>query len=83
MRNTWGAAKVLHSVYLERETLNPQIPARELPLLNDQALPLHRFVTVDLFIPGCPPAANTLFTALSALASGRAVDLRLTTRFGA
>lgn len=83
MRNACGADQVLTTVYLESGALNPQIPAAELPRLNDQALPLHRFVTVDLFIPGCPPAADTLFTALSALASGRAVDLQATTRFGA
>lgn len=83
MRNAYGADKVLCSIYLEREVLNPQIPATGLPRLNDQALPLHRFVTVDLFIPGCPPSADTLFTALSALVEGRIPDLRLATRFGA
>ena len=83
LRNISGANKVLTSVYLEREALNPQIPAMELPILNEKALPLHSFVPVDLFIPGCPPAADTLFTALSALVEGRSVDLRLTTRFGA
>lgn len=83
MRNVHGADQVLTTVYLERGALNPHIPTAELPRLNDQALPLHRFVTVDLFIPGCPPAADTLFLALSALAEGRAVDLQAITRFGA
>ena len=57
--------------------MNPQIPATELPILNDKALPLHHFVTVDLFIPGCPPAADTLFAALSALVAGKTAELRL------
>ncbi|MGD9947558.1 MAG: NADP oxidoreductase [Desulfobulbus sp.] len=83
MRNVLGAEKILQSVYLERDQLNPQIPAADLPILNEHALPLHLFVTVDLFIPGCPPSADTLFSALSALVEGKSIDLRGTTRFGA
>lgn len=83
MRNGCGVDKVMTSVYLDRETFNPQIPAAELPTLNNQALPLHNFVEVDYFIPGCPPSADTLFTALTALAEGRIADLHLNTRFGA
>jgi NAD-reducing hydrogenase small subunit len=83
MRNVLGAEKILQSVYQEREQLNPQIPATDLPRLNEKALPLHLFVAVDLFIPGCPPSADTLFSALSALVEGRAIDLRSTTNFGA
>lgn len=83
MRNVLGGQKILQGVYLEREHLNAQIPASHLPALNEHALPLHRFVPVDLFIPGCPPSADTLFAALGALVAGRAVDLPALTRFGA
>ena len=83
MRNALGIDKVLQSVYVDRQPLNPQIPAFELPTLNDKALPLHHFVNVDLFIPGCPPAADTLFAALSAVVAGTTAELRLNTRFGA
>lgn len=83
MRNGCGVDKVMASVYLDRETFNPQIPATELPTLYNQALPLHNFVKVDLFIPGCPPSADTLFIALTALVEGRIADLHLNTRFGA
>ena len=83
LRNACGLDTVMASVYLDRETLNPQIPATELPTLKNQALPLHNFVKVDLFIPGCPPSADTLFTALTALVEGRSADLHLNTRFGA
>ena len=83
MRNSCGVDKVMASVYLDRETFNPLIPATELPTLNNQALPLHNFVKVDFFIPGCPPSADTLFTALTALVEGRIGDLHLNTRFGA
>ena len=83
LRNSCGVNKVMAAVYLDRETFNPQIPATELPTLHNQALPLHSFVKVDLFIPGCPPSADTLFTALTALIEGRITDLHLNTRFGA
>ena len=83
MRNPWGAGAILKTVYLESRVLVPQIPAQDLPRLHDQALPLHRFVPVDLFIPGCPPAAGTLFTALGALIAGATDGLRLDSRFGA
>ncbi len=83
MRNSLGTDKMLRSIYIERQPLNPQIPATELPTLNNHALPLHHFVKVDLFIPGCPPAADTLHTALSALVAGKTAELQLNTRFGA
>lgn len=83
MRNVQGARAMLQAVYVEHQPLNPQIPATDLPPLNDKALPLHHFVKVDLFIPGCPPAADTLFTALTALVEGTVADVRLNTRFGA
>lgn len=83
MRNSRGAEKIMAAVYLQRELHNPQIPVFELPVLNDKALPLHSFVKVDLFLPGCPPSADILFSALGALAAGGIADLRLNTRFGA
>lgn len=82
MRDIMGAEAMLRALYLESRPLKPQIPADGLPHLNEQALPLHHFVPVDLFIPGCPPAADTLFAALGGLLAGTA-DLRLDTRFGA
>ncbi|MCL2459288.1 MAG: NADP oxidoreductase [Desulfobulbus sp.] len=83
MRNPWGAETMLKAVYQESRALAPQIPVETLPRLHDQALPLHHFVPVDLFIPGCPPAADTLFAALGALLAGAADGLRLDSRFGA
>jgi NAD-reducing hydrogenase small subunit len=83
MRNAQGAEAMLHTVYIDRQPLGAQIPATGLPSLHDKALPLHQFVTVDLFIPGCPPAADTLFAALLAVVEGKTADLRLDTRFGA
>ncbi|NLX18742.1 MAG: NADP oxidoreductase [Desulfobulbus sp.] len=83
MRNIEGAPAMLRSIYTSGNGLQPQIPALDLPALNDKALPLHRFVPVDLFIPGCPPGADTLFTALTALIHGNTGHIALPTCFGA
>jgi len=82
MRNVHGTETMLRSVYLEREPRPAQIPGVDLPSLHDKALPLHHFVVVDLFLPGCPPSADTLFTALKGLLTG-STDPRPDTRFGA
>jgi NAD-reducing hydrogenase small subunit len=38
---------------------------------------------VDIFIPGCPPSADTIFTVLTDLLAGRVPDIAALTRFGA
>ncbi len=84
MRNVRGTAAMLQAVYVESRPLNPQAPGTDLPTLRDQALPLHHFVTVDQFIPGCPPAADTLFAILNGLLTGSPAGSRPDdTRFGA
>lgn len=83
MRNPFGAEAVLKAVYLEKEALNTQIPTQVVPKLLENAIPLHQAVDVDVFIPGCPPSADTIFFALSELVEGRTPDLSQLTRFGA
>ena len=48
---------------------------RELPALLPRVLPLHHVVAVDVFIPGCPPDPERIWTALSALLRGEPVQL--------
>lgn len=83
LRNPFGADPVLKTIFCQGDLINPQIPSMDLPPLTPMALPLHALVKVDLFLPGCPPPAEVLFTALSALAAGRLDQLSLTTGFGA
>ncbi len=61
MRNPFGAEATLRRVYMEHDALNQQIPAEVVPALLPNALPLHQLVKVDLFVPGCPPSADTIF----------------------
>ena len=83
MRNPFGTQAVLDEVYLNREALNTQIPAQVVPPLLPRALPLHNIVKVDLFVPGCPPSADTIFYTLNELVEGRVPDLTMLSRFGA
>jgi NAD-reducing hydrogenase small subunit len=48
---------------------------RELPALLPRVLPLHQVVPVDVFLPGCPPDPERIWTALSALLRGEPVHL--------
>lgn len=44
--------------------------AAELPQLLPQALPVHELVPVEVYLPGCPPAAAAIRTVLEALLRG-------------
>lgn len=84
MRNPFGRDNVLNSVYVEPEgLLSPQIPTEVVPPLLERSIPLHRIVKVDLYVPGCPPVADTIFYTLSELIEGRVPDISSLSHFGA
>ena len=47
----------------------------EIPLLLDNVYPCHEVVKIDYHLPGCPPSADTLWAALTALLSDEPVEL--------
>ena len=47
----------------------------EVPLLLNKVYPLHDVVKVDYHLPGCPPSADTLWQALTALLANEEVSL--------
>ena len=47
----------------------------EIPLLLDKVYPAHEVVKIDYHLPGCPPSADMLWQALTALLGGRSLDL--------
>jgi NAD-reducing hydrogenase small subunit len=83
MRNPIGPEAILNRAYIENVSAQPQIPCVVVPKLLRVVRPIHEFVKVDVFLPGCPPSANTFHTALTALATGVALDVPALTRFGA
>jgi len=82
MRNPFGVKAVCDRAYRENVTFDPGIPDQVVPALLENSRPVHEFVTVDVFVPGCPPSADTIYYVVSELLEGRTPDVRLKTRFG-
>ena len=82
MRNPIGPEAILDRAYIENATLQPQIPCVVVPRLLNVVRPIHEFVKVDVFLPGCPPSADTFHAALTALVTGAPLDISALTRFG-
>ena len=83
MRNPFGPAAILDRAYFENATVQQQIPCVVVPQLLAKVRPIHEFVPVDVFLPGCPPSADTFYTAIHALITGEPVNIPALTRFGA
>lgn len=83
MRNSIPVPKLLDGVYKGNGLLQGQVPADGLPCLLPRVRPVHEVVNVDVFVPGCPPSADTIFTVISELLAGRVPDVAALSRFGA
>ncbi|HVZ83771.1 MAG TPA: hypothetical protein VG893_08850 [Terracidiphilus sp.] len=83
MRNPFPVQAVYDRAYRENVTLNPGTPDQVIPRLLPYTRPVHEVVQVDVYIPGCPPSANTIYFALTELLEGRMPELSAMTRFGA
>jgi NAD-reducing hydrogenase small subunit len=82
MRNSFPVDALLHRVYIENATLQQQVPTERLPVLLKRVRPVHEVVTVDVFVPGCPPSADTIYSVLKELLAGRVPDIAALSRFG-
>jgi NAD-reducing hydrogenase small subunit len=83
MRNAFTTKSVYARAYIENVTLEPGVPDQVVPRLLPYARPVHEVVHVDIFVPGCPPSADTIYYALTELLEGRTPELSSRTRFGA
>ena len=82
MRNPFKVAALYDRAYHENADVNRQIPVQVIPSLREMSVPVHQVVAVDVFVPGCPPSADTIFFVLTELLAGRKPDLTGRTRFG-
>lgn len=79
MRNNIPLEECINEAYRDGVTVYnpkgivPQDP--EIPLLLNKVYPCHEVVKVDYFLPGCPPSADTLWAALTALLTDKPVEL--------
>ena len=83
MRNPFKLDAVIERAYRENVDQNPQIPTDGVPALLPRVQPIHAVVPVDIFVPGCPPHADTIHYVLTELIAGRTPDPSRVTRFGA
>ncbi len=83
MRNPFKVRDVLDRAYVENASFQPGAPREAVPTLLPQARPIHEFVNVDCYVPGCPPSADTIFLVLTDILEGRCPELSAKTRFGA
>jgi len=82
MRNYFQIEDVYNRAYVENATINKQVPHDVVPALLDKTRPLHEVIKVDIFLPGCPPSADIIFTAIAELLEGRMPDIGKTAHFG-
>ena len=82
MRNQHPARKILERIYIEGAQENRGIPVEGVPTLLRQAVPVHEAVKVDLHVPGCPPAPQSIGYALGELLDGRMPELGSKVKFG-
>jgi len=79
MRNNIPLEECINEAYLDGITvynpkgITPHDP--DIPLLLDKVYPCHEVVKIDYFLPGCPPSADTLWAALTALLTDQPVEL--------
>lgn len=77
LRNRLGSDDLLTELYREGPGRAPRDGQadRIIPVLLPKVLPLHQLITVDYFLPGCPPDAQRIWAAVSALLQGQPVAL--------
>lgn len=77
LRNKFPVDDLLTKVYHEGPGAVPRGGEYDkiVPALIPRVLPLHQVIPVDAFIPGCPPDAERIWAAVSALLAGGPVVL--------
>jgi NAD-reducing hydrogenase small subunit len=83
MRNMFPVEDVLRRSYVENAASGSPVPNQVVPRLLKRVSPVHEVVEVDVFVPGCPPSADTIYATLSSLIEGIRPELGGRTRFGA
>lgn len=76
MRNQLGlgnAENVLQRAYIELADSSGAIPKAPgiVPRLLDRVMPLHEVISVDYFLPGCPPPAERIKFFLTQILEGQ------------
>lgn len=78
MRNFFTIEESLRRAYVETESTDSEgmIPTDPELAVPTRVRALSEVVPVDIFVPGCPPDADTIFYVLSELAQGRKPEIK-------
>ena len=82
MRNSIPVSKLLQRVYVEGSDEGKMIPTDGVPALMKHARPVHEFVEVDMYVPGCPPPAKAILGVVTDLLEGRKPEVKPKVKFG-
>jgi len=82
MRNVFSVDSVMDRAYKETVACQAQHPSDRVPRLLEKAQPIHHYVAVDLYLPGCPPPADAIYHVLTELLNGRIPNPSAVSRFG-
>lgn len=75
LRNSLGAPEqALRRAYIDTVDVNPGIPEAPglVPRLLERVHPLHELVTIEFYLPGCPPPADRIKALLEQVLAGKA-----------
>jgi len=79
LRNSLPLKECLEEAYLNVPTIEAGehiIPNDEdLPIILDKVYTCHEVDKIDYFLPGCPPSADAIWEAVTALIEGRPLNL--------
>jgi len=72
-----NADKVLQCAYVEHAQNNPSVPKADgiVPRLLERVTPVHEAVSVEFFLPGCPPPAARIKALLARVLAGAPPNL--------
>lgn len=82
MRNSVPVSKLLQRVYVEGSDESKVVPSEGVPSLMKHARPVHEFVPVDIYVPGCPPPAKAILGVVTDLLEGRKPEVKPKVKFG-
>jgi NAD-reducing hydrogenase small subunit len=79
LRNTVPLMECLREAYLDGPSVTTRgarsRTTRRSRCSSTRSIPCHEVVKIDYHLPGCPPSADTLWEALSALLSSKPIEL--------
>jgi NAD-reducing hydrogenase small subunit len=76
LRNGIPIKECLEEAYLKGPTVESAIIPNddELPMILDKVYPCNEIVKIDYYLPGCPPRADLIWEALTALLENRPIN---------